>query len=58
MSRERFAALRRQVLTLHAADDYAAALVVATSAAADHPDAAERTTYAPTRRFWDWQGIG
>lgn len=45
MSRERFAALRRQVLALHATGDYAAALEVATAAAAEHPEAADRTTY-------------
>jgi len=45
MSDERFAAVRRQVLALHAVGDYAAALKVARRAAAEHPEAADRTTY-------------
>jgi predicted esterase len=40
-----FAAVRRQVLELHSAGDYATALEVARVAAADFPDEAARTTY-------------
>ena len=40
-----FAAVRRRVLELHTARDYATALEVAQVAAADFPEAAARTTY-------------
>lgn len=45
MTRADFAAVRRRVLELHAAGDYATALEVARVAAADFPEEAARTTY-------------
>ena len=45
MTRADFAAVRRRVLELHAAGDYATALEVARAAAADFPEEAARTTY-------------